>query len=192
MPELCDSLVREHEVIERVLHAMENEAAKIGDGAAVERYFFTEAIAFVREFADGAHHQKEECVLFPRMVDAGFPKEGGPISVMLEEHEIGRAHIRAITEALEPAIEGDANARRTLIEETRGYVHLLRAHIQKENDILFPMAEHIFNPVAKATIHDELSKADNQNAVNIERRRQWAESLQVNRVEKPGAPINHL
>jgi len=192
MPELCESLITEHEVIERVLYAMEHEAAKIDDGAAVERYFFTEAIAFAREFADGVHHHKEEIILFPRMVAAGLPKEGGPIAVMLEEHDEGRAHIRAITEALDPAIEGDANARRTLIAETRGYVHLLRAHIQRENSILFPMAEHIFDPVAKATIHHEFSKADKQNATNLDKRQRWAESLHVKRVERPGAPLKHL
>jgi len=192
MPELCQSLVSEHEVIERVLYAMEHETAKIDDGAAVERYFFTEAIAFVREFADGAHHHKEEVVLFPRMVAAGLPKEGGPIAVMLEEHDIGRAHIRAIQDSLDEAIEGDASARRTLIEQARGYIHLLRAHIQKENEILFPMAEHIFDPVAKATIHNEFAKTDNQNAPNIEKRRQWAESLSVQRTEKPGTPLKHL
>lgn len=192
MPELCQSLVSEHEIIERVLYAIEHETAKIDDGAAVERYFFTEAIAFVREFADGVHHHKEEVVLFPRMVAAGLPKEGGPIAVMLEEHEIGRAHIRAMTEALDPAIGGDANARRTLINEARGYVNLLRAHIQKENNILFPMAEHIFDPVAKATIHHEFSKAEAKSTANTEKRRLWAESLNVKRVDTPGAPLRHL
>ena len=177
MPELCQSLVKEHEVIERVLNAMEHEAAKIDDGAAVERYFFAEAMAFVREFADGVHHQKEEAVLFPHMIKAGLPKEGGPIAVMLEEHEIGRTHIRAMNEALDQAVEGDANARRSLIDEARGYVALLRAHIQKENNILFPMAEHIFNPVAKATIHIEFTKAETKNAAITEKRRLWAESL---------------
>jgi hemerythrin-like domain-containing protein len=177
MPELCQSLVREHEIIERVLNAMEHEAAKIDNGAAVERYFFSEVIAFVREFADGVHHHKEEAVLFPRMVAAGLPKEGGPIAVMLEDHEIGRAHIRAMSGALDQAIEGDANARRSLIGEARGYVSLLRAHIQKENNILFPMADHIFDPVAKATIHSEFSKAEAKNAVVTEKRRRWAESL---------------
>lgn len=192
MPELCQSLVTEHEVIERVLSAMELETAKIEDGAAVERYFFTEAIAFVREFADGVHHRKEESILFPRMVSAGLPKEGGPIAVMLEEHEIGRAHMRAMGDALDAAIAGDANARRTLIDETRGYIHLLRGHIEKENNILFPMAEHVFDPVVKATIHNDFAKTDNDNAASLEKRRRWAESLNLERVDKPDAPMRHL
>lgn len=192
MPELCQSLVAEHELIERVLYAMELETEKIDDGAAVERYFFTEALGFMYEFADGTHHYKEEAILFPRMVAVGLPKEGGPISVMLEEHEIERAHIRAISETLDAAIAGDASARRVLIDEAQGFVQLVRAHIQKENNILFPMAEHIFDPVAKATIHNEFAKADNQNTAGIEKRRRWAESLQIQRTDKPGAPLRHL
>jgi len=185
MPELCQSLVDEHEVIERVLNALEGEAAKIDSGAAVERYFFSEAIAFVREFTDRVHHQKEETILFPRMVAAGLPKEGGPIAVMLEEHEIGRSHVRAMSESLDKAIQGDAGARRSLIDAARSYVSLVRGHIQKENNILFPMAEHIFDPVAKATIHDEFSKAGKKDAVATDKRRRWAESLEQTRSPAP-------
>ena len=185
MPELCQSLVAEHELIERVLNAIEEEAAKIGQGAAVERYFFSEVIAFIREFADGVHHRKEEGILFPRMVAAGLPKEGGPIAVMIEEHEAGRGHIRALSESLDQAIKGDAGARRTLVEAAHSYVSLLRGHIQKENGILFPMAEHIFDPVAKATIHGEFTKAEAKDADAISRRRRWAENLAQTRSPAP-------
>ncbi|MGD0266766.1 MAG: hemerythrin domain-containing protein, partial [Candidatus Methylomirabilota bacterium] len=37
------------------------------------------------------HHGKEENLLFKTMVDRGFPRQGGPIAVMLHEHETGRS-----------------------------------------------------------------------------------------------------
>jgi hemerythrin-like domain-containing protein len=177
MPELCQSLINEHEVIERVLDAIEKEAAKVDGGAVVDSNFFADAIVFVREFADGVHHRKEEDILFPRMVSAGLPKDGGPIGVMLMEHDIGRAHIRGMSEALGQAAEGDSTARQTVVREAQGYVALLRGHIQKENTILFPMADQIFDSEAKEVIRAAFAEAEAKDAEVTEKRRRWAKSL---------------
>jgi hemerythrin-like domain-containing protein len=177
MPELCESLVAEHDVILRVLEALEKEAARVDLGALVRRDFFADAIAFVREFADGVHHRKEEGILFPRMAEAGIPNEGGPIGVMLHEHDQGRAHIRAMDQALAAAADGDGVARRTLIHETRGYVALLRAHIMKENMILFPMADRVFDQSQKAAVQAGFAEAEANDVEVTEKRRCWAQSL---------------
>ena len=76
--ELCESLRAEHEVILHVLDSVEEAAARVEAGGGVEQAFFGHAIAFVREFADGVHHQKEEKILFPRMVEAGAPERADP------------------------------------------------------------------------------------------------------------------
>jgi len=74
-------------------------------------------------------------VLFPAMIKAGAPSEGGPIDLMLEEHAEGRALVRAMGEGV-PA--GQAGA-------ARRYVELLRQHIEKENDVLFPLADAVLD-----------------------------------------------
>jgi hemerythrin-like domain-containing protein len=130
MPGLCDSLVREHETIERALDMLEARARAVAEGAPVDTGYFTAAIGFVRHFADGLHHQKEEQVLFPALCEAGMPRDAGPVAVMLSEHDEGRGHIRAMEVALTPAAGGDMAARRQLIREALAYVALLRAHIQ--------------------------------------------------------------
>ncbi len=174
--ELCESLKAEHDVILHVIDSIEREAAQVEAGGDVRHEFFADAIAFVREFADGVHHQKEEKILFPRMVEAGVPKEGGPIGVMLYEHDEGRAHIRAMNAAL-PQAAGDGEARRVLIREARGYVSLLRAHIEKENMILFPMADRVFDQAEKSAIREAFTEAETNDRQVTEKRRQWAEAL---------------
>jgi hemerythrin-like domain-containing protein len=177
MQALCESLVSEHDVILRVLDALEKEATHLESGGEIRRDFFLEAIAFVREFADGVHHRKEEGILFPRMAAAGIPNEGGPIGVMLREHDQGRAHIRALNDALPEAATGSASARRTLMDEARKYAGLLRAHIMKENVILFPMADRLFDQAQRAAIEAAFTEAEASDAEVTEKRRRWAESL---------------
>jgi hemerythrin-like domain-containing protein len=175
--EICRSLVAEHDVILRVLDALEREAEQVEAGAPIRTDFFTSAIDFVRQFADGIHHRKEEGILFPALAGAGIPNEGGPIGVMLYEHDEGRAHIRGMDSALGNAAKGDAQSRHTLIRETRGYVSLLRAHIMKENQILFPMADRVFDENTRARVLTAFAEAEEKDVDVTDERRRWAEGL---------------
>jgi hemerythrin-like domain-containing protein len=138
-----DILMSEHRVIERVIASLEAQAAKLAAGQAVRPGFFLDAASFIKGFADGCHHRKEEGVLFEAMVAAGLPKQVGPVGVMLSEHEQGRAFTRGMRTEAERLAAGDASAAATVISNARGYAALLRQHIQKEDGILFPMADQV-------------------------------------------------
>lgn len=177
MSDLCQLLKAEHRLIERVLAALDTEAVRLESGEPVNTIFFGVAVAFVREFADGAHHQKEESILFERMEQLGIPKESGPIGAMLAEHDEGRELIRTVEGSVKAAAGGDAAARQTLIEAARGFATLLRAHIEKEDGILYPMADHLFNDTQKESIRAAFRNADAGNAAVIKKHTAWAESL---------------
>jgi hemerythrin-like domain-containing protein len=136
-------LMDEHRVIERVLEALETAAHALDRGDAVRPGFFLEAADFISSFADGCHHHKEEGVLFEALAALGMPTEAGPIGVMLAEHEEGRSYTRAMREAAERLEGGDAAARSDVVRNAQGYVALLRQHIAKEDNVLFPMAEQL-------------------------------------------------
>lgn len=153
-----DTLRNEHEVIQRVLDVMERAASILEADGTVPQELLPSAIDFVRVFADGCHHAKEEGTLFPRMKEHGIPEQGGPLGVMLQEHEMGRAYIRE----LEQAIERDDSAQ--IIEAIRGYVSLLRDHIAKENDILFPMAERVLSADEQARLMEDFERAEREQS----------------------------
>lgn len=71
----------------------------------------------------------------------GIPKEGGPIGVMLNEHEMGRDLVRKFSEGIEEYKRGDRRAVEKIVRNARGYIQLLSMHIDKENNILYPMGE---------------------------------------------------
>ena len=73
-----------------MLVALETAAIRLRAGEPVESGIFVQAAAFIKGFVDGCHHKKEEGALFPAMQAAGIPGEGGPVGVMLTEHEEGR------------------------------------------------------------------------------------------------------
>jgi hemerythrin-like domain-containing protein len=136
-------LMYEHRVIEQVLDALEQATHRLANGEVIRPGFFIEACDFMTGFADGCHHRKEEGVLFPAMTAAGLPTEAGPIAVMLYEHDQGRTYTRAICHAARQLQAGETQARPTLVHNAHAYAGLLRQHIQKEDHILFPMADNV-------------------------------------------------
>ena len=105
--------------------------------------FFLDAADLIKGFADGCHHKKEEGVLFEAMVGAGLPRQGGPIPVMLAEHEQGRAFTRGMRDAANRLAAGNGAPAADVVNDARGYAALLRQHMQKENGILFPLADQV-------------------------------------------------
>jgi hemerythrin-like domain-containing protein len=133
----------EHRVIERVLTVVE-KLTQTPVESAIENW--KKALDFFRYFADQCHHFKEEQVLFPAMEERGIPREGGPIGMMLMEHEEGRGHVRSMLAALTLAEARNEAAKDTLLENARAYLRLLREHIQKEDEVLFRIADDVIPP----------------------------------------------
>lgn len=98
-------------------------------------------VNLVRFFADGLHHAKEEDLLFPALVRKGFSPEHGPVAVMLAEHVQGRAYIKGVADGIVAFKAGDRSALDRIYTNLEEYAFLLNAHIGKENNILFRMAD---------------------------------------------------
>jgi hemerythrin-like domain-containing protein len=155
-------LKSEHRGIERMLKVLEKEAARLEAGEPVQLRTFEDGVEFLRNFADRCHHTKEETRLFPALKAAGVAVEGGPIGMMLAEHEQGRKHIRGMAEALEAYKNGDRSAGAALASSARAYVSLLRQHIWKEDNVLFPMADRILPESEQASLIASFDKIEEE------------------------------
>ncbi len=151
-------LKQEHRAIERALTILENIAEKIQKPSA--KRDAGDIIDFLKTFADTCHHGKEERVLFPSLQNIGVSKEGGPIGVMLREHDMGRAHIQGMVRALIALGADEAQG----IEDFRGhagaYAALLRQHIVKEDQVLFEIADKQLSASAKSDIQSEFDRIE--------------------------------
>jgi hemerythrin-like domain-containing protein len=94
------------------------------------------------------------------MARHGFPTEGGPIAVMLAEHVLGRAFIQVMAAATEGNAPWTDADRRNVAEAAAGYGALLRAHIHKEDAILYPMAEQHLPPPALESVGEACERFD--------------------------------
>jgi hemerythrin-like domain-containing protein len=122
---------------------------------------FELVINLIRNFADGTHHAKEEGFLFPLMGEKGFSPEFGPVGVMLHEHEEGRNFVKAAVQAINEYKSGKASALQAVYENLSGYAYLLQNHIDKENNILFRMADEAFTDDEQQNLLAEFAEIEN-------------------------------
>jgi len=155
-----EELKQEHQGILLMLRILDKVAAKIESGEKTEFDHLERIVDFFRVFADKCHHGKEEDLLFPAMEKAGIPREGGPIGVMLMEHQEGRGYIRGMAEALARYKKADSSALKGFAKEARSYVHLLTQHINKEDQVLFPMGEKVLPKDVQAKLAEGFEKIE--------------------------------
>lgn len=136
-----ETLMQEHRTIEKTIDAMVAWAGTIRnepDPADCEE--LGQFVTFLRDFVDGCHHAKEQDILFAMMVQHGFPREQGPIAVMLHEHELGRSHVATLASLAARTAPWSDEERQQVQQTVRAYADLLSAHIRKEDGVLYPLA----------------------------------------------------
>ena len=136
-----DTLKEEHRLIERVLVILEKAAKSAAQNKPVRPEFFLKACDFNENFTEACHHKKEEEILFKFLAENGVPIDGGLLGTLRTEHDQGREYIRNMHAAAEAWAAGDQEGRAEVIWITSSYTTLLRQQLQKENSILFALAE---------------------------------------------------
>ncbi len=144
----------EHEGIKVMLRIMGNVCRKTQESGGLHTAHFSAILEFLKVFVDKCHHAKEEELLFPALEALGIPGEGGPIGVMLHEHAMGRGFIKAMGETFSKYAQGEKSAAAVaeIVHNAQEYIALLFNHIEKENTVLFVMAENMLS----ATQQEEL------------------------------------
>ena len=120
-------------------------------------------VDLIKSFADGFHHAKEETLLFPLLVEKGFSLEQGPVGVMLNEHVQGRNYVKGMAENIALYKTGNQNALPLIYQNMNGYISLLRNHINKENNILFKMADRVLTENDHETLLHQYGEIDTHN-----------------------------
>jgi hemerythrin-like domain-containing protein len=141
--EATQELIAEHNAVLVALQILERITAALAAKSGPVPDHLEQLLDFFKGFVDRCHHGKEEEALFPALERCGVPRQGGPIGVMLMEHEAGRGYVKAMAEGLGRLQRGEAGAAVAIGAHAVAYCELLRGHIHKENHILFAMADRL-------------------------------------------------
>ena len=169
MSQAIDVLMTEHRLIEKVLASLEAYTTELRQGRELERRSAADFAAFFKGYADALHHGKEEDLLFRRMVELDFPERGGPLAVRLHEHQLGRTHVKVIFDVGVASGPVTGLEQALVVDNAAGFVPLLRTHILKEDQILYPLAVRFLPPEELERLgerYDEFARQVGDERVN--------------------------
>jgi len=150
-------LMTDHETTEKVFEAVERALqAPAGPAPSVVK----DALEYFQGYVDACHNRKEEEHLFPLIERRGIPRAGGPLAVMLGEHEHSRSILPALVSVGEAYLDGDRAVLPELREAFAEYASLLKNHFWKENDILYPMARRVMTEADGAAVIDGIEAVE--------------------------------
>src|SRR5437867_2974826 len=133
-----DLLVQDHKVILRALDVLEHMAKRVESDQRVDAEDVETILRFLRTFADGHHQAREESALFPELRRTA-PANEGPLCQMIFEHN----QERSLVEGLEDAMHTKKGME--FVYFANRLTQLIRTHIHKEDNILFPIAEGLLS-----------------------------------------------
>jgi hemerythrin-like domain-containing protein len=141
---IIDRFSREHEAF---LKELDEIQLAVASGADVGR-----AIARVRTLAGPllSHAANEEVLLFPDLVLKLGGEDGGPVGVLRREHAIIHGQIDTLS-----ASPAQADFARVFA----AFDALLRAHIEKEEEILFPLSARLLGDERLSEMDEEIAAA---------------------------------
>lgn len=157
-----EDLRHDHRLIERVIAVLERASQQIDAGEEVSPDTLEQAREFVRGFADGCHHAKEEHALFPALSAKNPAIEFGPVRVLTEDHDAGRMLMADLEVAIGLMRRGDAGGALAARKAMVTYTHMLRRHIAKEEEILFPLSDGLLTEADAEALTEQFEHVEHE------------------------------
>jgi hemerythrin-like domain-containing protein len=153
-------LRQEHQVIREALNFAEGLSIKLERGEPVSIEVLASVMHFFRLFVEQCHHNKEEEIFFPLLEKRGVSTWGGPLGVMLMEHDRARALIREMSETAEAYRSDGETAGKRWARAAWDYSGLMQEHFGKEEEVLFRIADNILSPEEQTAIAADFEKLE--------------------------------
>ena len=177
LPMSTAHLRKDHDLIEKVIAAMQTTVSLLKDGKKVPESILLPTIDFAKNFTNVCHHGKEEDTLFPALGKVGIPTNMGPIRMMIMEHETTKKIAEKIEEFAKTYLDvGDPS---NLIEGMELYIEHVKAHLWKENNRLFMMADARLQAYGKQ-VEEALQKTEDIKLAELGKTRNYYEKLVEN------------
>ncbi|MBW2198795.1 MAG: hemerythrin domain-containing protein [Deltaproteobacteria bacterium] len=136
-------LIMEHEAVKLTLKILDKICINIEQTGKISNpEHLDQLIEFFIVFVDKCHHGKEEELLFPALEAIGV--------------------VQKMNKAFSQYNEGDRAAATKLAKNARAYIALLRQHIDKENNVLFPIGDNRLSEEKKAELWEGFETIEKQ------------------------------
>jgi hemerythrin-like domain-containing protein len=149
-------LMIEHRLIERMVKLMAEELPKMEEKRGANIGFLSEAIDFIRTYADRCHHGKEEDILFRNLAPKPLsPEHKKLMNELVEEHISARKIVSRLADAKDRYSRTQKDGFQEIITCLKELVKFYPSHIAKEDRHFFLPCMNYFTREEKDAILQE-------------------------------------
>lgn len=135
-----EHLTREHAEIEGALLVLDRLAERAERWEPVEQADVHVVVAYLTECGELGHHEKEEAILAPKLIEHGFDWYDGPVAVMRREHRHEHMYLSVLGQLARQRSPWSVEDARRFATDARALGNFLRSHMDHERRELFDLA----------------------------------------------------
>jgi len=158
---IIDTLLQDHRAIEQMLGAVGVMCANMAAGRNINVEHLRIAMEWIRDFKGDWHLTREETILFPALISAG-EKQHCTIGEILDEHKREREQFVYMAKAAAGLRVACSDGNKTFCRYTNEYIDLIRAHIRREEEELYPLADKLLDESKQKEIRLACQKLEEQ------------------------------
>jgi len=155
-----ENLFQEHRLIERVLRSFQAFVHGFASREQLDRCEFGRFVTFFREFADLHHHEKEETLIMPALVEAGVPWDQGVLAELRRQHEYERQLLQRLRHLALRNGDWSAHDRHRIQEVVRQFSEFMHEHVRLEDDQLEPLVRTRLTESKQRSLGSKLQQFD--------------------------------
>lgn len=185
MKESLTIIKQEHRNLFRVVNVLDQLLRRQKPGEQPDFGFMEAVLDYIENFTDQYHHPKEDRFLF-KALRRRDPKAEAIIEELEAEHRdcpVGLSRLKTLL----AEYRSDPSKREAFQNATRDYLKFQTKHLQKEEGVVFPMAQKVLTEDDWAEI--DAAFQDNEDPIFGPRGREEARSMYSRIVNEAPAPF---
>ncbi len=144
MAQVMSDLHRDHANLETLLVLLDAEARRLETALGRDFWVVRDIMDYMMNYPDLCHHPREDLV-FKKLLERD-PASRAAVEDLLQEHEALRERTMELAEAVSAAMLNPNLPVEQMIKLAKEYSMFLRRHIDKEESMIFPVANEALGP----------------------------------------------
>lgn len=153
-------LVDEHQAVKLMLSILGKVISGLEAGESVPFEHLDQIMSFIKVFLEKCHHKKEESLLFPAMQEVSIPGGATLIKDIIKEHFTLHEYVGSLDQAVRDYHHQDPKAALKIIDSAKKYIDLLSPHADKEDKVLFPLADQYLSQEKQEQLLNDFDKVE--------------------------------
>lgn len=136
-------LKSDHENVATLLDILDDQVERVREMEKADYDLMRDIMHYMTTYPDGFHHPMEDAVI-EKLIERDPSYRDAALSVVKEHADLARRS-KAFLDMLVRVVDGEIVLRKDIVARGVEYIQLLRSHMKREDERLFPRAESILN-----------------------------------------------